>query len=446
MAVSVPKGNIEIESGVNSNLVVDVDDKGEIVQWTRDKRRSTQQWKLAAVPESEGFYHIKSASSDDVIAAANMWTLIIEPLQRGKTAQQWSLISVGGDVYRLNNLGHNRIASVNEASTDPGAAVILYDDQGQLNQQWKLIPTVTTPTLRGPLQAWGNNATGQLGDGTTLNRSAPLVLCLTGLKAIAGGGEHSLALLEDGTVRAWGKGGDGQIGDNATFQRAAPRRSRLTGVTAIAAGAAHSLALLLDNDSVVAWGDNAYGQLGDNSTTDRLEPRPVTLLDEVTAIAAGDNHSLALKDGAVYAWGYNGYGQLGDGSSANRPSPVQVLGLTGVTAIASGYYHGLALLEDGTVRAWGSNVYGQLGDNSTTSRPSPVQVLNLTGVAAIAAGNSGHHSLALLEDGTVFAWGYNGYGQLGEGTATNQPYRQEVACLTGIKAIAAGGNHSLASG
>ena len=123
-----------------------------------------------------------------------------------------------------------------------------------------------------------------------------------------------------------------------------------------------------------------------------------------------------MSDGTVRAWGYNGTGQLGNGPpSTGLTPPGQVGSLTGVTAIAAGQYHALALMSDGTVRAWGSNVSGQLGDSSTTQRNAPVPVTGLPvvpgGAIAIAAG--GNHSYALMADGTVWAWGYNGYGQLG---------------------------------
>ncbi|WP_147443420.1 kelch-like protein [Corallococcus sp. AB011P] len=162
-------------------------------------------------------------------------------------------------------------------------------------------------------------------------------------------------------------------------------------------------------------------------------------------LGAGGYHSLALRqDGTFWAWGDNGYGQLGDGTTTQRltPVPVQVQGLTGVAALATGYNHSLAVKQDGTVWAWGSNAYGQLGDGTTTQRLTPVQVQGLTGVAALATGY--YHSLALKQDGTVWAWGRNEYGQLGDGTVTNRPTPVQVQGLTGVAALAAGGFASLA--
>jgi alpha-tubulin suppressor-like RCC1 family protein len=186
-----------------------------------------------------------------------------------------------------------------------------------------------------------------------------------------------------------------------------------------------------------AWGDNDYGQLGTGTTTNYIPsyiPVQVSGLTGVTAIAGGRGHSLALKgDGTVWAWG------------DNSSTPGQVNNLTGVTAIAAGGGHNLALKGDGTVWAWGYNPNGQLGTGTTTiSSTIPVQVSGLTGVTAIAAG--GNHSLAPKGDGSVWAWGYDQHGQLGNGTATDSSTPVQVSGLTGVTAIAAGEEHSLALG
>jgi len=223
----------------------------------------------------------------------------------------------------------------------------------------------------------------------------------------------------------------------------------------VAAGSLHALALKSDG-TVWAWGGNYCGELGNGITTDSNTPVQVMVspgvpLSGVVAIAAGYEYSLALKsDGTVWAWGLNKYGQLGDGTTTNRGSPVQVTGLSGVVAIAAGggySGHSLALKSDGTVWAWGRNNCGQLGDGTTTNRGSPIQVTGLSGVVAIAAGYE--HSLALSSDGTVWAWGANGGGQLGNGTTTNSSYPVHVRRTTGeaqrgVIAIAAGAYHSLA--
>jgi alpha-tubulin suppressor-like RCC1 family protein len=301
----------------------------------------------------------------------------------------------------------------------------------------------------GTVWSWGLNDSGQLGDGGTTNRSLVQVSGLTGATATAAGYLHTLALKNDGTVWAWGANGSGQLGNGTTTSSSTPVQvSGLTGVTAISAGYTYSLALKSDG-TVWAWGENGNGQLGDGnpiaySTNYSTAPIQVVGLTGVTAIAGGYLHSLALKgDGTVWAWGHSPLGNGGVDSS----TPVQASVLTGITAIATGGGAGsgdysLALKGDGTLWAWGSNWTGQLGDGSITDRPTAVQVSGLTGVSAIVAGD--RHSLALKSDGTVWAWGSNNSGRLGDGTTTDSHVPILVSGLTGITAIAAGEFHSLA--
>ena len=297
----------------------------------------------------------------------------------------------------------------------------------------------------GTVWAWGYNGNGHLGDGTTVSRPSPVpVADLLGTSvAVAGGYRHTVATLSDGSVWAWGLNNYGQLGDGTTVDRWLPTQvSGLAGMTAVAAGDYHSLAVKSSDGTVWAWGSNNNGELGNGTTADRLTPDQVYGLTGVTAVAAGADHSLALKsDGTVWAWGYNGYGQLGDGSTTGRTIPVQVLGLTGVTAVAADGNHSLAVRSDGTVWAWGLNNYGQLGDGTTTSRSTPVQVLGLTGATAVAAGDS--HSLA-VKSGGVWAWGLNNHGQLGDGTTANRSTAAAVSGVTGAVAVAAGDAHSVA--
>jgi alpha-tubulin suppressor-like RCC1 family protein len=297
--------------------------------------------------------------------------------------------------------------------------------------------------------AWGYNLDGELGNGTNVGSATPLqVSGLGGVTAIAAGLSHSLAVKSDGTAWAWGFNAYGQLGNGTTTNSSTPVEvSSLTGVTAIAGGSAHSLAAKSDG-TAWAWGNNFSGQLGNGTTTNSTTPLQVSGLTGVTAIAGGFAHSLAAKsDGTVWGWGYNHYGQLGNGTNVNRTTPVQASGLSGVTAVASQAQanHSLALKSDGTVWAWGLNNYGQLGNGTTNgSNPNPtaVQVSGVSGVSAIAAGAS--HSLALKTDGTVWAWGLNFSGQLGNGTTTNSSIPVQVSGLSEVTAIAAGSSHSLA--
>jgi alpha-tubulin suppressor-like RCC1 family protein len=298
--------------------------------------------------------------------------------------------------------------------------------------------------------AWGSGGFGQLGNGEGAgNTDAPeAVHGISGVVAISAGGEHSLALLSNGTVMSWGDNFSGQVGNGGYSDVYVPVQvSGLSNVVAISAGGEFSLALL-SNGTVMAWGNDSQGQLGNGSTSSSGVPVPVTGLSGVTAISAGGYHSLALlSNGTVESWGENYSGELGNGTETASDVPVPVSGLSGVTAIAAGGYHSLALLSNGTVDAWGYNSYGQLGIghseqyNEHNDVPAPVK--NVSGASAIAAGAL--DSMALMSGGTAMAWGDDRSGQLGDGSHfTNSNLPVTVRGLTGAVALAAGFEFSLA--
>jgi alpha-tubulin suppressor-like RCC1 family protein len=362
--------------------------------------------------------------------------------------------------------------------------------------------------------SWGWNAWGRLGNGVdtfheSYERELPFWLAapvcpaetvgtcpggpyLSEVSAVSAGGSQGVALLSSGTVMTWGENANGQLGDGTNtgpgachyiggpFKEEHERESRpcsatpvavsgLSGVSAVAAGDVHSLALL-SNGTVMAWGANGDGQLGDGTTTNRDLPLAVSGLSGVTAISAGSRHSVALlSNGTVMAWGDNEYGQLGDGTTTDRHVPVVVSGLSGVTAISAGDVHSLALLSNGTVMAWGSKSLGLLGTGGqlaeefygTAYSDLPLTVCAvgtyppakcasgpyLSGVSAISAGPD--HSMALLNTGAVVSWGQGGHGQLGNGTAGFEAYSYvpvEASRLSDVKGISAGSQFSLAFG
>jgi len=271
--------------------------------------------------------------------------------------------------------------------------------------------------------------------------------------AIDGGAFNSVAVKVDGTVWAWGTNKFGESGNgflNASSPSPVVLNAGITNAIAVSSGgwdapyAAHTLVLRSDG-RVVAGGNNAYGQLGDNSGQNQTNFVLVSNLTNAVAVAAGGYHSLALKaDGTVWAWGTNNYGQVGNGTTtAIFKTPTQVTNLAGVVSIAAGLYHGLALKTNGTVWAWGANGGGQIGNGTTVNTNIPTAVTTLSNVIAIAAGGS--NSLALKADGTVWAWGNNNYGQVGNGTTNAaQTVPVQVTNLTNVVAVAAGGWHSLA--
>ena len=329
--------------------------------------------------------------------------------------------------------------------------------------------------------AWGLNSNGQLGTGTTTNSNFPTTVLASGgvgvledIIAISGGGFHTVALRSDGTVWAWGSNAYGQLGDGSTMSSNVPvgvldpdGLSYLSDVIAIAAG--HNYTIALKNDGTVwSWGINDFGQLGNGTTANSLSPVQVLgpggtgFLTDIIRIATGRNQTLAIKsDSTVWAWGDNDRGQLGDNTGVSKTTPVQVRGtggvgyLTGIIAVSAGGGHSHALKSDGTVWSWGVNTGGLLGDGTTTQRNAPVQVLGtggtgfLTDIMAIDAGFQ--HNSALRSDSTVWTWGGNGAGELGDGSTTGRSTPVQVHAsygdagfLTGICAISAGDSHTVA--
>ncbi|MBA4319103.1 MAG: chromosome condensation regulator RCC1 [Flavobacterium sp.] len=293
----------------------------------------------------------------------------------------------------------------------------------------------TLEIRNGELWAWGRNTFGQLGDETTIEKSAAVrVGSDDKWISVAAGNSHSLGLKADGTLWAWGNNSHGQRGNgaiNASFTNPYP----VTPITvpyqvgtdsdwvSIAAGYEHSLALKVDG-TLWAWGSNNFGQLGIDALLDLDRPTIVggsSALHDWTSVAAGDFHTVGMRSltqanaGSLWAWGLNSSGQLGVGDTNNRAVPTQVAWVDRYwVSFSAGANHTLAVRSNGTLWVWGNNKSGQLGDGGTTNINSPLQEISMShSWTSVAAGNS--HSLALKADGTLWSWGNNDYGQLGNG-------------------------------
>ena len=278
----------------------------------------------------------------------------------------------------------------------------------------------------GAARCWGYNNYNELGDGTKTTRLTPTAVTglSSGVSAISSGYTHTCAVLSTGAARCWGRNGSGQIGDGTSTDRSTSVAvsGLSSGVSAISTGKEHSCALL-SSGGVKCWGWNGNGRLGDGTTQTSLVPVDVSGLSSgVIAITSGLTHNCALlSTGGVKCWGQNSDGgQLGDGTAISKSIPVDVSGLSsGVTAISSKGNHTCALLSTGAAKCWGANSQGQLGDGTQVDSSTPVNVSTLSsGVRAISAGST--FSCALLGRGVAKCWGANYGGQIGDGTTTRR--------------------------
>jgi len=290
----------------------------------------------------------------------------------------------------------------------------------------------------GEVWSWGNNGSGQLGDNSSNQSSVPLrvkglnnIGFLTDAVAVAAGANHSLAILCDGSVAAWGNNNSGQLGDGSNTRSLFPIlvKGLPAGVKAfsIAAGDFHSIAVMEDG-TVYSWGGNADGQLGNNSNTDALIAKQVNgvanigFLRDAYEVAAGGSHSLVLmRDSTVRAFGDALKGQTGNGLfGGTELTPVVVLDnvtndtLRNVITVEAGNDHSIAAQSNGTIKTWGGNASGQLGDGTTIDQAKAISVVGISGGISVTAGFG--FSAVILNDSTTWTWGTNSYGQLGDNT------------------------------
>jgi len=412
---------------------------------------------------------------ESVAATANLtkggtdWNGTIEVPSAGTYTFQAAARDPGG-VLRWKGSGDQAVAGAGDSVT--------IRTVGQIVSIWGGGGHSLVLKADGTVWDWGFNLYGKLGDGmsdgVSFNRDDSIasyvrtydhltpfqvlgpngVGHLSSITAVVADEYDNVALKSDGTVWAWGAnwiyGNDsGEIGDDTTTDRFTPTQvSGLSDVTQLGGRGYQTLAVE-GNGTVWAWGDNEYGQLGNNSLLSTLVPVQVSTISNPKMVSVGGFFCMALlQDGTVLAWGQDDKGECGNGTYVSGNDgirmPTEVSGLTDVVYISCGWDHAMAIKSDGTVWCWGNNSNGELGDGTSANSAVPVQTLGLTNIVSVSGGD--RHSSALDAKGNVYKWGQNGYGDLGNGTSDNGVHSSPVAVasLSHVTLSASRDYHNLA--
>lgn len=301
----------------------------------------------------------------------------------------------------------------------------------------------------GTLYAWGSNQQGQLGDSTTTDRLVPTQVngAVTTWAQVAVGDQFAVAIRKDGTLWSWGYNSNGQLGDGTTINHASPAKiGTATDWTFVAAGKRHAFAI---NKAGVlfGWGGNFNGQLGDGTTVGKLVPTKITVAGVTPvpvwlSVSAGETHTLGVTTAlGLWGWGGNLYGQVGNAGFVDVTAPTKIGNGTATwTAVSAGAFHSSAIRADGTLFAWGLNTNGQVGNNGSLNQTTPVQVTPAANWAVVSAG--GAHTMAVRTDGTLWGWGANDNGQLGDGLGLDTNTPNQIGTATNWSTVSAGALHT----
>src|SRR6056300_1416735 len=358
----------------------------------------------------------------------------------------------------LHGFGYNAFGNLGDGTTTNRPSPLLING-GSLSgksvssvacSQYYTMVIATDGTLHG----FGYNGYGNHGDGTTTNRTSPVLInggSLSGksVSSVACGTTHTMVIATDGTLHGFGYNGSGKLGDGAYTNRPSPvliNGGSLSGksVSSVACGqnGQHHTMVIATDGTLHGFGLASSFQLGVQTQTIIFTNRGSLSGKNVSSVVCGANYTMVTAtDGTLHGFGYNGQGQLGDGTTTTRTSPDLINGgsLSGknVSSVACGYYHTMVIATDGSLHGFGYNNYGQLGDGTQyTTRLSPVLInggsLSGKSVSSVACG--ANHTMVIATDGSLHGFGYNGYGNLGDGTTTNRlsPVLINGGSLSGI--------------
>jgi len=333
--------------------------------------------------------------------------------------------SAYGDVYATVSAGDSHSAAIR---TDGSLWVwgrTYHAEAGWTIERVKIMENVAavsagaghTMFIKNDSTLWGFgwNSKGQVGDGNVVfgggGHPGTPVKIMDNVKAVSAHGNSTFAIKTDGSLWSWGENSYGELGDTGRGVTS-PRPAKLMDDVVSVSG---TMAIKTDG-SLWGWGFNRYGRLANDKVGDEIYP-PMKIMEDVAAVSTGNGFSVALKkDGTLWGWGVNSQGQLGSshgmGSLTDvHTTPIKIM--DNVASVSAGLWHVMAIKKDGTLWSWGSNFSGELGDGTTKDRHTPVKILD--NVAFVSAGS--YHTLAVKKDGTLWGWGQNFFhGQLGIGT------------------------------
>lgn len=359
---------------------------------------------------------------------------------------------VGGDSHMcalvgsgVKCWGDNALGQLGNGTTSP--SVLAVDVQGLTSGVATIAAfgnETCALTVSGGVKCWGDNSAGQLGNGTLVSSTAVDVTGLSsGVSAITVGDQFACALTIAGGMKCWGGNDSGQLGDGSQTSHTTPTDvlGLAGGVKAISAGGIHTCALT-NVGGVKCWGKNQWGQVGNGTNNTQTTPTDVVGLGSgIAAIGTGVHHACAItQSGGLKCWGRNIYGELGDGTITSRSVPGDVIGATsGVTTFAGGAGHSCALIA-GRMKCWGRNVYSEVGDNSFVNQLIPVDVQNLG--ATVTSIGLGYFNSCALFSGAIRCWGNNGQGELADGKAKPRMPTDVKGLTSGVSTIATGFQHT----